>query len=76
MSRYSGVDDYLDPASGVLKNRLGITDAAMLEDAEASLVATRSYELSRTPLAGLFDLAHSWLTARKTECGGLATWLK
>jgi len=58
MSRYSSHDHYLDPASGVLKNRLGITDAATLEQAEAALVATRSYELSRTPLKGRFDLAH------------------
>jgi cell filamentation protein len=58
MSRYSGCDEYLDPASGVLRNRLGITDAATLEQAEAALVATRSYELSQTPLQGRFDLAH------------------
>ena len=58
MPRYSGDDPYLDPASGVLKNRLGITDAATLEQAEAALVATRSYELSQTPLKGRFDLAH------------------
>lgn len=58
MSRYSESDPYLDPASGVLKNRLGITDPATLEEIEASLVATRSFELSRTPLKGGFDLAH------------------
>ena len=58
MSRYSGRDHYLDPASGVLRNRLGITDGATLEQAEAALVATRSYELSQTPLPGQFDLAH------------------
>ena len=58
MSRYSGRDHYLDPASGVLRNRLGITDGATLEQAEAALVATRSYELSQTPLPGHFDLAH------------------
>jgi cell filamentation protein len=58
MSPYSGHDHYLDPATGVLKNFLGITDAAILEQAEASLVATRSYELSQTPLRGRFDLAH------------------
>ena len=58
MSRYSGHDRYLDPESGVLKNRLGITDAALLEQNEAALVATRSYELSQTPLPGQFDLAH------------------
>jgi cell filamentation protein len=58
MSRYSSHDPYLDPASGVLKNRLGITDAATLEQAEAALVATRSYALSQRPLQGRFDLAH------------------
>src|SRR5208337_1902475 len=58
MSPYSGHDPYLDAASGVLKNRLGITDAATLEQAEAALVATRSYELSQKPLAGRFDLSH------------------
>jgi cell filamentation protein len=58
MSRYSGHDDYLDPASGVLKNRLGIADAATLEQTEAALVATRSYELSQNPLKGRFDLTH------------------
>jgi cell filamentation protein len=58
MSRYSGHDHYLDPASGVLKNRFGITDAATLEQTEADLVAARSKELSQTPLKGRFDLAH------------------
>jgi cell filamentation protein len=58
MTKYSGHDDYLDPVSGVLKNRLGITDAATLEETEAALVATRSYELAQTPLKGRFDLAH------------------
>ncbi|MDQ6705329.1 MAG: Fic family protein [Acidobacteriota bacterium] len=56
--RYSSDDHYLDLASGILKNRFGITDAATLEQAEAALVATRSYELSQTPLEGRFDLAH------------------
>jgi cell filamentation protein len=58
MSRYSSHDPYIDPASGVLKNRLGITDATTLEQAEAALVATRSYELSQTPIKGRFDLTH------------------
>ncbi len=58
MSKYSSHDPYLDPASGVLKNRLGITDDTALEQAEAALVATRSYELAQTPLKGRFDLAH------------------
>lgn len=58
MSRYSSHDAYLDPATGVLKNRFGIADEATLEATEASLVAVRSYELAQRPLAGSFDLAH------------------
>jgi cell filamentation protein len=58
MPKYSGNDHYIDPESGVLKNRLGITDEASLEAAEADFVAERSRELSQTPLKGRFDLAH------------------
>jgi cell filamentation protein, protein adenylyltransferase len=58
MSRYSEDDSYLDPTSGVLKNRFGIRDAAQLEVAEADLAAERSRELSLKPLKGNFDLAH------------------
>jgi cell filamentation protein len=57
MSQYSG-DPYVDRESGILKNRLRITDQAKLEQAEAALVSTRSYELSQVPLEGRFDLAH------------------
>jgi cell filamentation protein len=58
MAKYSGDDRYTDPASGVLRNRLGIADAALLEATEADFVAERSRELSRKPIAGDFDLAH------------------
>lgn len=58
MPQYSGDDHYLDAASGVLKNRFGITDEATLETTEADLVAARSRELSQKPLSGRFDLAH------------------
>lgn len=58
MVKYSGDDPYTDPATGVLINRLGITDAALLEAAEADFVAERSRQLSRQPLRGDFDLAH------------------
>ena len=58
MSRYSGNDPYLDPTTGVLKNRLNIADETSLEQTEADIVAARSYELSRTLLKGRFDLAH------------------
>ena len=58
MSRYSGHDPYLDPASGVLRNRFGITDQAVLESTEADLVASRSRELASNPIQGGFDLKH------------------
>lgn len=58
MTKYSADDPYLDPASGVLKNRLGITDEAALEKREAAHVAIRSYELTQNPLKGRFDLDH------------------
>ena len=58
MSRYSSHDEYTDPATGVLKNRLGITDAATLETTEAQFVAQRSHELVQDPLPGAFDLHH------------------
>jgi fido (protein-threonine AMPylation protein) len=58
MPRYSDNDPYIDPATGVLRNRLDIADEATIEQAEAAFVATRSYELSRTPCEGRFDLAH------------------
>jgi cell filamentation protein len=58
MSRYPADDLYIDPGTGVLRNRLGIADEATLEQAEADIAATRSYELSKSPLRGNFDLAH------------------
>jgi cell filamentation protein len=58
MSRYSDSDPYLYLATGVLKNRLGIIDAAALEATEADLVAARSQKLELRPLTGVFDLPH------------------
>ncbi|MBV9266911.1 MAG: Fic/DOC family protein [Acidobacteriaceae bacterium] len=58
MTIYSGDDPYVDPISGVLRNRLGITDEAALEKSEAAHVAIRSFELTQKPLKGGFDLAH------------------
>jgi hypothetical protein len=45
-------DPYLDPASGVLRNLLGITAAAELARAEASLSASRLIDLERRRLPG------------------------
>jgi fido (protein-threonine AMPylation protein) len=58
MSRYSHHDEYTDLATGVLKNRLGITDEATLEQTEAQFVAQRSHELVQDPIPGAFDLPH------------------
>jgi cell filamentation protein len=51
-------DPYLDLEAGVLRNRLGITDRDELARVEASLTASRLYDLHRAPLAGAYDLAH------------------
>ena len=58
MSRYSSHDEYVDPATGVLKNRLGITDGPTLEQTEAQFVAERARELTQQPIPGAFDLPH------------------
>lgn len=55
----SGADErYTDPATGVLRNRLGIQNAAELEVAEAGLVAIRMTQLRASPLAGAYDFQH------------------
>jgi cell filamentation protein len=58
VSGSAGADPYLDPASGVLRNRLGITDAAELAQVEAALTASRLIDLERRRLPGRYDLAH------------------
>lgn len=58
MAKYEGQDRCLDPETGVLKNKLGIEDEDELNKAEASLVAWRSFQLSRQPIRGNFDLDH------------------
>ena len=57
-TKYSNKDHYLDPDTGVLRNNLGIHDAAILEQHEADYAAARSYELAQRPIEGNFDLAH------------------
>lgn len=51
-------DPYLDLSSGVLRNVLGITDATELAEAEADFTTLRIAQLHRTPLPGIYDLAH------------------
>ena len=51
-------DPYLDLESGILRNRLGITDAAELRAVEATLTASRIYDVIRNPIPGGYDLSH------------------
>jgi cell filamentation protein len=51
----SGADPYIDPASGVLRNRFGLTDLGALEALERQFVTQRMAE--GTP-RGSFDLSH------------------
>ena len=51
-------DPYLDPRTGVFRNRLGLTDRAALAAAEADLSAARVDQLRRRRLPGNCDLEH------------------
>lgn len=51
-------DPYIDLETGILRNRLGITDAVELAQAESELTSYRLIELRRTDLPGRYDLAH------------------
>lgn len=51
-------DPYLDPASGVLRNNLGLTDPIECDFAETRLSTMRVEQLAMAPLPGLYDLAH------------------
>lgn len=51
-------DPYLDPRTGVFRNRLGLTDRAALAAAEADLSAARVDQLRRRRLPGNYDLEH------------------
>ncbi len=58
MSGSGGADPYLDPASGVLRNLPGITDAGELAQVEAALSGSRLVDLERRRLPGSYDLDH------------------
>lgn len=51
-------DPYVDPDSGVLRNRLSITDPDELASVEAEVTGMRLARLSETPVRGDYDLAH------------------
>ena len=51
-------DPYLDPRTGVFRNRLGLTDRAALAAAEADLSLARVEQLIRRRIPGHYDLDH------------------
>jgi cell filamentation protein len=57
MSSVAGGNRYEYP-NGVLRNKFGITDATLLQQAEATFTAVRSGELNSQPLPGQLDLDH------------------
>jgi cell filamentation protein len=51
-------DPYLDPRTGVFRNRLGLSDRAASAAAEADLSLARVDQLKRRRLPGRYDLDH------------------
>ncbi len=51
-------DPYLDPSTGVFRNRLGLTDRAALAAAEVELSSVRIDQLKHRRLPGRYDLDH------------------
>jgi len=51
-------DPYIDPQSGILRNKFGLTDQESLDRAEANVVSARSILLQLNPLEGNFDSEH------------------
>jgi fido (protein-threonine AMPylation protein) len=51
-------DPYLDLRTGVLRNRLGLTDPVALAAAEADFTAARLAGLELRPVPGGYDLPH------------------
>ena len=58
MSRYDAVDRYTYPGTGVLINKVGITDAQALDAFEADATAIRMFELFQDPVPGSFNVDH------------------
>ncbi len=51
-------DPYIDPVTGILRNKLGITDAAELAEVETRISMIRARELLERPIDGSFDRPH------------------
>lgn len=55
---HAETDPYGDPETGLLRTLFGITDLAVLEQADADFSAVRLAQLHRRELPGDYDLAH------------------
>jgi cell filamentation protein len=51
-------DPYIDPVTGVLRNKLGLTTAAELEAAEREITHAALILLRETPVRATYDLPH------------------
>lgn len=51
-------DPYLDPQSGILRNKFGLNDHDSLDRVEANALALGSILLEGSPLKGNFDSQH------------------
>lgn len=71
--KYSTDEFYLDAATGVLKNKLGIKTEAELEAKEADIVFLRMVELWKTGMSGAFDFAH-FKTIHRKLFGDIYDW--
>jgi cell filamentation protein len=52
------LDPYVDPVSGILRNRLDLTDRDLLAQFEDDISTAAMSDLRMRPLSGRFDLAH------------------
>jgi cell filamentation protein len=58
LAENQGRDPYLDPATGVLSNKINAVTWTELHIAEADLTRLRLLEMIEKPIAGYLDLAH------------------
>ncbi|MCW4355659.1 Fic family protein, partial [Hoyosella sp. YIM 151337] len=54
----SNQDPYIDPASGILRNKLRAVTREELKTWEAGAVAWRALQLDEQPITGRYDFAH------------------
>jgi len=63
-------DPYIDPASGILRNRLGLKEQQSLDTAESDLVAVRDTLFDLNPPKADFDSQHLKSIHAYDQAGG------